>query len=104
MPAAVAALLLLVATAALAAPTCLNKSGDTVRCDARDAMPVGWAPSPQQIQDWQMARPPGPSTGDVLRVVLGIVLLLALIALLPEFDGSRNADWETRDDDEEERR
>ncbi len=68
-------------------------------------MPVGWTPSAEQVRDWEMSRPPGPSTGDVLRVVLGIVLLLALIALLPEFDGSRSADWERRDDnDEDERR
>lgn len=40
--AAVLFLALLGTTPVLAAPTCLNRAGDTVRCDRAGAMPIGW--------------------------------------------------------------
>ena len=94
--------LMLAAPAALAAPTCLNKSGDTVRCEAAGAMPVGWTPSPQQLLIWQKSRPPGPSTGDIVKVFCTVGLLLALIALMPEFDGTQAEDWDAQEDDDKE--
>jgi hypothetical protein len=85
------ALVLLLATPALAAPTCEGREGQTVRCGAPDAMPLGWT-APQADR-----KLPGADKRDVQEAVAIIVLLFALIALLPEFDGSRAEDWEPGD-------
>lgn len=54
-------------------------------------MPLGWrAP----VADRQL---PIADRHDVSEALAGIVLLFALIALLPEFDGSRAEDWEPED-------
>jgi hypothetical protein len=98
--AAIAAVLLLAAPAAIAAPICFNQEAQTVRCDAKDAMPVGWRPSAEQIQAQQATQPPEPSASVILQVVLAICAFLAMIALLPEFDGSHGADWDREEDDE----
>ncbi len=90
----------LVATPASAAPTCLNRHGDTVRCEAADAMPLGWTPSPEQHLKWQMEQPPGPSASQLLSGALAFCLFLAMIALLPEFDGTRDSDWGAQEGDD----
>lgn len=89
--------LLLIALPARAAPTCLNRQGDAVRCEAPGAMPVGWKPSPQQIWDRQLSLPPGPSTGRIVEVFLGLGLLLVIIALMPNFDGEK---WDRQEGDD----
>jgi hypothetical protein len=74
-----------------AAPTCQDIGGQTMKCGAPGAMPVGWSPSREQLA----ARPdPKPLDANVL-AALGCVLggLFALIALMPEFDGRTDADW-----------
>ena len=76
-------LILLAARAAVAAPTCWNLGGETVRCEAAGALPVG---SP---------RPPGARPARAVRLSaaalagLGCTLagLFALIALMPDFEG-----------------
>ena len=89
------AVFLLFAPPVAAAPTCQGREGQTMRCGAPGAMPLGWtAPeadrriaSADQHEVWLAA---------------GIILaLFALIALLPDFDGSQPTDWEP---DERERR
>jgi hypothetical protein len=86
-------ILVLLATPALAAPTCLTPKGDTIRCGAPGAMPVLWKPSPQVMWEREMEiKPPGPSTREVLAVFGGLALFLALIALLPDFDGWQDGD------------
>jgi len=99
LPLLVAALLL-GAPAARAAPTCQNRGGDIVRCDAADAMPVGWT-APPEMWDRKFSQREGPRTMEVLEVIAGIALLFALIALLPEFDGTQGADWGGRETDDE---
>lgn len=89
MRAWILALTLLFAAPALAAPTCQNRGGDTVRCGTPGAMPVGWKPSPEMLWDREISRPPGPSLRQILGVFCGLGLLFALIALLPDFDGWR---------------
>jgi hypothetical protein len=85
----------LLATPALAAPTCQDRQGGTIKCGVRGAMPVGWKQSPEQLWDRDISRPPGPSTGELLGVFCFLGLLFALIALMPDFDG-----WqEDRDED-----
>jgi hypothetical protein len=87
--------LLIAAPAAQAAPTCQDRNGDTIKCGAPGAMPVGWTPSPQQLWDRQLSRPPGPRRGDLLSAFCMVGLILALIALLPEFHG-----WREEQDEE----
>jgi hypothetical protein len=87
---------------ASAAPTCVDRHGDTIRCATPGAMPVGWTPSPQILWERQLAAPQAPDTGEIVKVLLGIALFLAMIALMPEFDGSRaGGGWDRQEDDEE---
>jgi hypothetical protein len=77
---------LLLGTAATAAPTCVDSAGQTVRCEAPSALPVGASPEP----DADIARDseiplPAPQTLFGLVCVLGG--LFALIGLMPDFDG-----------------
>jgi hypothetical protein len=97
------ALNLFLATPALAAPTCVNPDGDTIKCGTPGAMPVGWAPSPAQLREHRRSRPPAASASEVLKVAIGLGLFFALIALLPEFDGTSGEDWAEQEDDEEPR-
>jgi hypothetical protein len=81
---------------AFAAPICFTRAADIVHCDVKAAMPVGWRPSAEQFARRALEQPQ-PSTRDILKVVLGLVLFFALIALLPEFDGARDQDWDTQE-------
>ena len=101
--AAGAAALLLTAPAARAAPTCDNRSGQTVRCGTPGAMPVGWAPSPAAVFD----RPPAPpdlSPAEAAALIYILGAFFALIALMPEFDGRRDSDWDEQEGDSPRRR
>jgi hypothetical protein len=64
-------------------------------------MPVGWAPSPQQLLNRHNSKVENPSAAEPLRVFAVIVLLLFLIALMPEFDGTQNTDWGEQEGDKE---
>lgn len=86
--------LLLAAPMAVAAPTCQDRSGGTIRCGTPGAMPVGWTPSPQQLWDRQLSRTPGPRRSELLSAFGVVGLILALIALLPDADGWREEDEE----------
>lgn len=98
MIAAGTAALLLTAPAALAAPTCDNRNGDTVKCGTPGAMPVGWAPSPADILEHPTTSPElSPAEAIALVYILGA--FFALIALMPEFDGSREGDWDEQEGD-----
>jgi hypothetical protein len=80
-------LALLFATPAPAAPTCLDRNGDTIRCGVSGAMPVGWTPPPERRWNREASRIPGPSAKKLLAVFCGLGLFFALIALMPDFDG-----------------
>jgi len=78
------------------APVCQNRSGVWVRCEAKDAMPVGW-----KLPEAERAlHPMAPPTDQrrAMETILLIVLFLALIAMLPEFDGRADTDWHGNDD------
>ena len=94
---------LITAPAALAAPTCQNQNGETMKCGIQGAMPVGWALSPQQLLDRQASRPTYPSVNQLLELVSVIGVFFALMALMPEFDGRRAGDWGEQEEDREER-
>ena len=88
---------------ALAAPTCQDGNGDTIRCGTPGAMPVGWTLSPQQRLERQPSGPLPPSTSEVVEMICVIGMLLALIALMPEFDGGAG-DWDEQEGDRDERK
>jgi len=93
----IAAGVLFAAPTAMAAPTCQDRNGDTIRCGTEGAMPVGWTlPAPQRLQVLA-ARPPVP---EVNMVGLGLFLVgfFALLALLPDFDGQ----WDPQERDKQE--
>jgi hypothetical protein len=87
---------LLFSTPALAAPICLNRAGDAVHCEAKGAMPLGWRLPPDEALRREMQQPHVPAS-TILKAVAGLVLFLSLIALLPEFDGRRDQDWDAQE-------
>ena len=93
------AVLPLFASAALAAPTCLDKNGDTIRCGTQGAMPVGWTPSPAQLLNRRRSILVDSNTNNLSKAICLIGLLLALIALMPEFDGTQARDWDEQEHD-----
>ena len=93
-PALTAALLLLAASPALAAPTCWNDSGQTVRCGTPGALPVGQALSPEQEMARLASQAPGLSLAELIGGGLLIGGIFALIALMPQFEG-----WDGEKDD-----
>lgn len=90
------ALALLFSTPALCAPICLTRAGDAVHCEARGAMPLGWQLPPDQAARREMDQP-HPPTSAILKVAVGLALFFALIALMPEFDGRRDQDWDAQE-------
>jgi hypothetical protein len=90
------------APAATAAPTCINREGDAMRCGAPGAMPVGWTLSPQQAWERQRSAPAGPSASELLKVFIGLGLFFLMIALMPEFDGAPGG-WDRQEGDDENR-
>lgn len=90
-----AAAMLLTAPAALAAPTCQDRDGLTIRCGTQGAMPVGWTLPFEE----RKVTLPAPSIAQVVKLIGALGLLFALIALLPEFDGTRSGDWDEQEGD-----
>ena len=58
-------------------------------------MPVGWS---LPFED-RKVRPRSPSASQLLMLIGTLGLLFALIALLPEFDGTTSRDWGKQEDD-----
>jgi hypothetical protein len=96
MRAQLLALGLLLSTPALAAPICFNRAGDAVHCDAKGAMPLGWRLPPDEAARREMNQPHA-SASDILKAAIVLVLFFALIALMPEFDGARDQDWDAQE-------
>ena len=87
---------LLAAPAAMAAPTCQDRDGDTIRCGTEGAMPVGWTlPAEQRAR--VLAARPAESPADLFGLGLFLTGFFALLALLPDFDGR----WDRQELDEE---
>ena len=95
LPAFLAAIMLCTVHAAHAAPTCQDRDGLTIRCGTPGAMPVGWS---LPYEDRKL-RPPIPSVGELLKLFATLGLLFAMIALLPQFDGTRSGDWDKHEGD-----
>lgn len=99
-----AMLCLAAAPGASAAPTCQRLDGLTARCGTPGAMPVGWRPSPRQLLDQSLARPPQDEGFEVLGAVCLLGALAALIALMPQFDGWAPGDWDEQEGEDRRRR
>ncbi|MDB5446463.1 MAG: hypothetical protein JWQ97_1780 [Phenylobacterium sp.] len=86
---------LALAGAAMAAPTCWDGTGHTVRCEAPGALPVGTTLSPEQ----ELAREPGvplPPPEALFSLVCIVGGLFVLIGLMPDFDGWNPGESERR--------
>jgi hypothetical protein len=98
------AALLLTAASASAGPTCENRAGDGVRCGTPGAMPVGWTVSAPQREAHLRSLPPDPSPAALAGLACLIGAFFALIALMPDFDGRGEGDWDRQEGDDDERR
>ncbi|MEJ0097542.1 MAG: hypothetical protein WDM84_05900 [Bauldia sp.] len=72
---------------ALAAPTCQDANGSAARCGAANAMPQGWKLPDEEYRRRQAALGNVADPQALLNAIILIAGLLALIALLPDFDG-----------------
>jgi hypothetical protein len=97
-PALVVAGALMLATGAMAAPTCQAADGHTLRCGTPGAMPVGWS-----VPDDFRAEDPDIEVSELLGLALVIGGLFALIARMPDFEGPRGADWDAQEEDRDQR-
>ena len=81
----IAAATLFSASAAMAAPTCQDIHGGTIRCGTSGAMPVGWTlPFEQRLENgW--VDPVEPL--QLLRVICVLGIYFCLLAMLPDFEG-----------------
>jgi hypothetical protein len=98
-----AALLAVAPLGAAAAPTCQTRAGVTVRCDVPSAMPVGWQMPEGERAARAAAAEAASDPDNGWRALVIVALLLALIALLPEFDGRKSTDWGRQEGDDERR-
>ncbi len=97
LPVLALSLLLTGAPAARAAPTCLDRQGDTVRCGTPGAMPVGWRPPPVEMAGRAAMQGGGPGLGRLVGLAAFLAGLFALILLLPDFQGR----WDGQGSDDE---
>jgi len=98
VPILVLAANLLVASAALAGPTCQDRNGDTIRCGTTGAMPVGWTLSRQERLSRPAPEPMAPAA--LLGLLLAVGGFFALIALMPDFQ-SEQGGWDQSEGDDE---
>lgn len=79
--------LLLSAAPALAAPTCLDKAGQTVRCGTATALPVGEAPETDADLGRDAQADDDTQYSNLFGVACVVGGLFLLIGLMPDFDG-----------------
>jgi hypothetical protein len=101
---AIAILLCASVSPALAAPTCQNANGSVARCGSPGAMPVGWKLPDDEYKLRQAALGNRTEPWALLDAIVLVASLLAIIALLPDFDGSSDVDWDEQEGDNRRRR
>ena len=85
-----AALMISAVSPAVAAPTCQTSGGQTVKCGAPGAMPAGWTLPPQERRQSE-----APATvAQLLGALCALGVFFALLALMPDFDGSQPEGWD----------
>ena len=98
------ATLICVSAPALAAPTCQDANGSAARCGAANAMPLGWKLPDEEYTRRQTALGNVVDPHALLNAIALIASLLAIIALLPDFDGRSDGDWDEQEGDHRRRR
>ena len=83
----------------VAAPTCENLRGETVRCGTAGAMPVGWALSAQEREKLRPEPTNEPGAMKLLQTLCALGVFFSLLALMPDFDGSHAGDWDRQEDE-----
>jgi hypothetical protein len=89
---------------ALAAPTCQDANGTTARCGSPGAMPIGWKLPDDEFLRRQAALGNVADPQTVVNAIALIAALLAILALLPDFDGRSDGDWDEQEGDKRRRR
>ena len=84
---------------AAAAPTCQDANGSVARCGAANAMPREWRLSSEEYHRRQAAIGNVFDLEEALGAAALIAALLAIIALLPNFDGRSATDWDEQEGD-----
>jgi len=72
------------APAAVAAPTCQDIHGGTIRCGTAGAMPVGWTLPFEQRVERGWVNPVEPR--QFLKVICVLGIYFCLLAMLPDFE------------------
>jgi len=85
--------------AALAAPTCQDINGSTARCGAPNAMPLGWKLPDDEFARRQAALGNLNDPHVIWNAIALVAALLTIIALLPDFDGRSDRDWDRQEGD-----
>jgi hypothetical protein len=79
---------------AFAAPTCQNLKGETVKCGAPGAMPVGWTLPAQERRQQQPEMAVAVNLPQLMQTLCALGIFFALLALMPDFDGSQPGEWD----------
>ncbi len=99
---AVAAALIFAGSPAAGAPTCQNLKGETVKCGATGAMPVGWTLSEREHPE-QSEVPLAGSLSQWMQAVCVLGVFFALLAMMPDFDGSQPGEWDREEGENRDR-
>ena len=89
---------------AFAAPTCQNRDGETVKCGTSDAMPVGWTLSANSGHEGERRSPAPATLVQLFELLSALGIFFALLALMPEFDGSHPGEWDREEGDHSQRK
>ena len=87
---------LLIEPSGIAAPTCIDQDGDTIKCGAPGAMPLGWRLSPEEELARDMEQTVSPNLGELLELICLLGVFFSLMAMLPDCDGWRDDDGKGR--------
>jgi hypothetical protein len=94
---ALAALVIFAGPPAFAAPTCQNLEGETVKCGVPGAMPVGWTRQAQERWEQQPEMPVAGNLPQLMQTLCALGIFFALLALMPDFDGSHPGEWDSEE-------
>ncbi len=97
----VAAVLLVWASPAFAAPTCQDENGRTLKCGTLGAMPVGWTPAVDQRWVGSVPGPMEPTALQLFYLACVIGGIFGVIAMMPDFEGRRDGGWDKQEGDDD---
>ena len=92
-------LAMLLAAPAAAAPTCQTANGQTIKCGAAGAMPVGWKLPAEQYRALHDQDQTGPEIFKWLQAICAVGVLFAIMAAMPDFESTRPGEWDSEEKD-----